>query len=422
MGRARLPTLLALVIAGEAIFGLPFHVARFFRPTLLEVLGFTNQELGQLFAVYGILAFVSYLPGGPIADRFSVRLLLTSSLVLTGAAGLYLGTFPSHRGLTFVFGFFGVTTILLFWAALIRATREWGGSSDQGKAFGFLDGGRGLFAAGLASLALIPFQLALPEDPSAATAHDRMLALRNVIWLYTASTLAAAVLVWWLVPATPPSQERRARSPFHLIAETMKQPSVWLQALIVVCAYSAYKGLDNYGLYAAQVYGMNEVRSAELSIIAAWIRPLAAICTGFIADGVRPSRAVLYCFLGLVAGYLGFVLIDAERHLLVVLWSNVVVTSASIFGLRGIYFALMEESEVPVHITGTAVGLISLVGFTPDIFVAPVAGWILDRSPGPVGHRQFFMLLTCVAALGAVAAVALARRLGSARLHLDQSG
>lgn len=411
MGRSRLFTLAALVIAGEAIFGLPFHVARFFRPTLLEVLGFSNQELGQLFAVYGVLAFLSYLPGGPIADRFSVRTLLTSSLVLTGLAGLYLATFPGYLGLAVVFGFFGITTILLFWAALIRATREWGGESDQGKAFGFLDGGRGLFAAGLATVALIPFQLLLPDDPALVTTAARTGAMRSVIWLYTASTLGAALLVWWMVPASPPVEERKPLPALSAVLEVLREPSVWLQALIVVCAYSAYKGLDNYGLFAAQVYGMSEVEAAKVSIIAAWIRPVAAVGTGYVADHLRPTRAVLACFLFLVIGYAGFILYDAGGHVPLVLWANITVTAASIFGLRGVYFALMEESRVPAAITGTAVGLISLIGFTPDIFVAPVAGWILDQNPGAVGHRHFFLFLGTLASLGALAAILLARRI-----------
>jgi hypothetical protein len=37
-----------LIIAGEMIFGLPFHTARFFRPTLLEAFGFTNTQLDWL--------------------------------------------------------------------------------------------------------------------------------------------------------------------------------------------------------------------------------------------------------------------------------------------------------------------------------------------------------------------------------------
>ena len=43
-----------LILAGELVFGLPFHTARFFRPSMLEVFGFTNTQLGDLFALYGM--------------------------------------------------------------------------------------------------------------------------------------------------------------------------------------------------------------------------------------------------------------------------------------------------------------------------------------------------------------------------------
>jgi hypothetical protein len=41
----------ALVMAGEAIFGLPFLVARNFRLTLLDVFGISNLQLGTSFSV-----------------------------------------------------------------------------------------------------------------------------------------------------------------------------------------------------------------------------------------------------------------------------------------------------------------------------------------------------------------------------------
>ena len=63
----RFITMFALVMAGEAIFGLPFLVARIFRPTLLDVFGITNLELGTAFSFYGVVALLAYLPGGPIA-------------------------------------------------------------------------------------------------------------------------------------------------------------------------------------------------------------------------------------------------------------------------------------------------------------------------------------------------------------------
>ena len=126
----------ALVIAGEMVFGLPFHTARFFRPTLLEVFGFTNTQLGDLFAVYGITAMLSYFPGGALADRYSARKLLTLSLFATAAGGLYMATIPGAMQMALLYGFWGVTTIFLFWGALIRATRDWGGQAAQGTAFG----------------------------------------------------------------------------------------------------------------------------------------------------------------------------------------------------------------------------------------------------------------------------------------------
>lgn len=401
--------MLALIIAGEAIFGLPFHVARFFRPTLIEAFGFTNTELGTLFSFYGVLAMISYLPGGPLADRFSARRLLTGSLLLTGLTGFYLATIPGYSGLSILFAFFGVTTILLFWAALIRATREWGGKQDQGKAFGILDGGRGLFAAGLASLAMIPFNAAFDGDPSQATHTMRIEAIRSVVYVYTASTLAAAAVVWFFVPESEAQPGGGPRLDWRQVKHAFAMPTIWLQALIVVCAYSAYKGIDNYSLFAVQAYGMDEVEGAQVSVYAAWIRPVAAVGAGLLADKLSPTKATALCFSVLIGGYALFALVPPNPSRASILWLNIFVTCATIFGLRGVYFAIMEEVEVPTAITGTAVGLISLIGFTPDIFVAPVAGVLLDRTPGTAGHQHFFIVLAAFAAVGLVATLALRR-------------
>lgn len=62
------------------IFSLPFHIPRFFRPTVLDVFGLSNTQLGDIFAVYGVVALAAYFPGGAIADRYSVRTLIALSL------------------------------------------------------------------------------------------------------------------------------------------------------------------------------------------------------------------------------------------------------------------------------------------------------------------------------------------------------
>ena len=72
--------IICLIIAGELIFGLPYHVLRYFRPTMLEVFDLSNTNFGDAFAIYGITALLSYFPSGVIADHFSARKLMSLSL------------------------------------------------------------------------------------------------------------------------------------------------------------------------------------------------------------------------------------------------------------------------------------------------------------------------------------------------------
>lgn len=57
----RIVFMLALILAGELIFGLPFHTTRYFRPTFLQVFGLSNTQLGDIFAVCGITAMLAWL-------------------------------------------------------------------------------------------------------------------------------------------------------------------------------------------------------------------------------------------------------------------------------------------------------------------------------------------------------------------------
>lgn len=397
--------MLGLIVAGEAIFGLPFHVARFFRATVLDVFGLTKTQLGSAQAIYGVTAMLSYFPGGTLADRFSARKLLCTSLVLTSAGGLYMTSFPGMRGSMILWGFYGLSTILLFWAALIRATRDWGGKGEQGRAYGLLDGGRGLLAAILASLGVVVFALIFPEDAEATLAQKQD-ALRWVIYGYTVVTLAAAVLVWFGVPENDYSDAKRDRAetkaegPRHHIGRVVRLPLVWMQATIVLCAYVGFKGFDNYSLFAVEAYGMNEVEAARLVSYSAWVRPVAALGAGLLADRIRSSRVIVVFFGVLLASNLYFGLVPPTPGATGMLLSNVLIASTAIFALRGVYFALLQEATVPTAVTGTAVGVVSVIGYTPDIFVSLLGGILLDRAPGVAGHQHFFLCMGAFAALG----------------------
>lgn len=406
--RSRFLVMFTLVLAGELIFALPFHVPRYFRPSVLEGFGLSNADLGDAFAVYGVTAMLAYFPGGAIADRFSPRRLMACSLAATAAGGAFLATFPGFTGMAVLYGWWGITTILLFWAAMIRATRAWGGRATQGLAFGLLDGGRGLTAALFATLAVALFGSLL----GAAAEVDGVLrqrALTGVIAFYSLATAAAAALAWRYVPDPPPGA-LVPRSDFADLRAVLRERLVWLQAGVVICAYCGYKGLDNYALYAYDVLGMGETEAARFTAQAAWLRPVAALAAGLVADRAGAARtiAALFAVLALAYGLLGG--LDGSTLPAALVVANLAVTFFGVFALRGVYFALLEETAVPRPLTGAAVGLISLVGYTPDVFFAPVAGRMLDASPGVAGHQHYFVLLTGIAIIGLVLAGALAGR------------
>jgi len=396
-----------LIFAGEMVFGLPFGTARFFRPTMLEVFGFTNTQLGDLFAVYGITAMLSYFPGGAIADHFSARTLLATSLIATALGGVYMATIPGPWEMAILYGFWGVTTIFLFWGALIRATREWGGKSEQGMAFGVLEGGRGITAALVASLMVVVLAFYMPDDARLATDEQRRTGFQMVVLGYSAVTFVAGVLAWVFIRA--PSDEPVARlNPLPNMALVLGRPIIWMQAAVVVCAYCTYKAVDYYSLYLVEVLGKDEVEGARLTSWGAWIRPFAALFAGWVADRFDATRSIGIFFLILAVVYasLSVLMPDSVGHGIVYL--NLGVSLFAVFALRGIYFALLQETRTPKHITGAAVGLISVVGYTPEIFFAPIAGRILDATPGVGGFSNLFMLLAAITTVGVVIAMSLA--------------
>lgn len=311
-----------------------------------------------------------------------------------------MATFPGGVEMALLYGYWGVSTILLFWGALIRAARDWGGHRSQGVAFGILDGGRGLVAAGFALTAVTALTFYLPVDSLLDASVERRQGLRAVILLYTAVTAGCGVLTWFLIPDPEEAGVLRDRPLLDAMMRVLRRPAVWAQAAVIVCAYSAFKGLDNYSLYAVQVLGLDEVEAARLVAWASYLRPVAAVLTGVAADRFSAGRAIAVAFAGLVVCYALLAVAVPSSAWLPLIYANFFASFFAAFALRGVYFALLEETRTPRHLTGATVGAVSFIGYTPEIFFAPITGRILDQAPGLPGHQHYFMFLAGVALTG----------------------
>ena len=259
-----------------------------------------------------------------------------------------------------------------------------------------------------AAIAVGILALYLPTETALVTDLDRRAGLRSIILYYSLITLLSAGIVWFLVPHARDIVSRH-RNPFAGVPEVMRRPLIWAQAGVIICAYCGYKGLDNYSLYAVQVLGMNEIDAAMLATYGAYVRPVACVMAGLIADRFDSARSIAVMFAMLVASYSVLAVATPDSTALALIYINIFVTFFAVFALRGVYYALLEETRTPKHLTGASVAVIAFIGYTPEVFFGPVTGRILDANPGVPGHLNYFAFLAAVSVAGVLVTLLLIR-------------
>ena len=397
-------SLLYLVIVGELVFSLPFHISRFFRPSLLEEFSYTNTMLGYAFSIYGLTALMCYLPGGYIADKVSPKYLLFLSLLLTSIGGLFLLTKPGYLGLCLIYGFWGITTILFFWAALIKATRNIAGDR-QGFSFGVLEAGRGLVASLCGSIAVLIYSSNFIANLISKLFYTSESSLYAVIFFYSLITFLSSMMVLFFFRDTNIKENKKININFDNIFKNIV-PIICI-SIVVLAAYSGYKGIDYYVYYFYEIFEYSKEKSSQVITNLSYLRPIAAILAGIIADKISSKLSCLTLFISMIFSYTVLSFINFSSSTLILIYLNFIISMIAIFSLRGIFYSLLEEVKLPITITGIAVGIVSFVGYMPDIFIGPIFGYFLDKSGEINSFQNCFVVLLIFSLVGLIASLKL---------------
>ena len=400
-----------LILSGEFIYFLPYVLSRVFRPTFLDVFQLNNFQLGSLFSVYGVVALLSYIYGGVITDRYSPRKLMSSALFLTALGGLVLASYPSYQTLQILYGYWGFTSVFLFWGAMIKATRLWGGDNNQGKAFGFLDGGRGIVAASMGSIGVFVFSIVLTSDIESASVLERQEAFRYVILLssFMVAFIGLLVLIFLRNMEDKNTNFELPLNTLTNIKGVLKNESIWLLMLIIMCAYVGYKVTDIYSLYASEVMLYDQIEAAEVGALQLYLRPIVCIAIGLLADRTKNMFWIIFGFVTMLIGALIFSFGIIKPDMNFIFFLSLVILAVGTYSIRALYFAVLKEANVAFALTGTAVGIISVVGYSPDIFAGPIMGYLLDENPGIIGHQYVYFMLVIFSIIGLIASIRFAR-------------
>ena len=71
-----------------------------------------------------------------------------------------------------------------------------------------------------------------------------------------------------------------------------------------------------------------------------------------------------------------------------------------IFSMRAVFFAPIDEIKVPKEISGAAMSIACILGYSPQMFAFTLYGSILDKFPGILGFRIVFSFMVGFSLLG----------------------
>ncbi len=386
--------LVLITIAGAMIYGLPYFRSYFY-DAYLETYNLTNVQMGTFGSMFGIFGMISYLFGGVVADMVSTRKLMSVSLILTGLGGLLHLMNPSYVMLLAIYALWGFTSLFAFWPSLLKSLREIASDDEQSKAYGFMDGGRGIVYAidAVCFMAIFGYFQKKAGDLGG---------LNAVIVYYSAIAIVLGIVLFFLMKEHKPAEAAAAKDDSDKISiaqvkEVIKMPAVWILSAILCCTYVMNIAFWYFTPYATSTFGMTAAAGAFVTAAAQWVRPVAAFGGGALADKIGRSKIMYVTFSMMGIGTLLLAVMGNMGSGLFI--ALCILIYAGMYGGYSMAFSMMDEGGIPIRVAGTAIGLVCTLGYLPEVFVPFISGKLLDTF-GDAGYRYLFIGIVVIMAIG----------------------
>ncbi|MFW5488858.1 MAG: MFS transporter [Desulfovibrio sp.] len=393
-------SILALSFAGGSIYTLPY-IKYVFYDTQIEVMGISNTQSGFLLSMYALGCILSYIPGGLITDKISPRKSIAVSLFGTAVLGMAYGLTFSYTLSLGIWFLFALTTAFVFWTSLMKAIGMAGDSDEQARLYGLYYAGNGIAAAIINSLALKAFTWGSTPRES----------LFYAVAIMSASMVLSGVLILMFLKEGKTESAAEDKFDFSVVKDITKNPMVWCFSLIVFSGYAIYSSTSYFTPYLTNVVGLSVEESGAYSIVRSYLFYLLAPFGGYLADRIFHSTAKLFLALfAMLAVIIGGVLYLPETMSITAISLYTLLPGALGLMLYGLVFSVVREAGIPLKVAGTAIGIASIIGYTPDFFFSAMFGSWLDAYGNQKGYAMIFTFLAAIAVLGAVMSLIIVKK------------
>lgn len=382
-------TFMIICMTCGIITELPYLRWALYEP-MREALGQSNTQFGMSMSLFGALAAILYIPGGWLADRISHRKLFAVSSIGCGILGIWLATMPSFGATMVIHGLWAITNIGMFWPAMTKAVSLLEEKEGQGKIFGLFEGVRGVF--------VLVMWLGLMQ------VFERLGGISAVIVVLAVLSIICGVVSFFCMADNTGSGTSSDASVLKDMVTALKTPSAWVVAGVIFTVYAAYSSSSYMQAYGQNILGMSAVAAGYVGILRKdVIRLVAAPLSGFISEKMGGKCALLIGIFDVlfIVSLLVLLGLPVGVEYTVITVVIMVVSSFAIYGMRGMYYAIIGEIGTPKRIYGAVAGFAMFIGFLPDAFNATLCGYWLDTYKGALGYRYIFiyMLVTIVICL-----------------------
>ncbi|MGL4860365.1 MAG: MFS transporter, partial [Enterobacteriaceae bacterium] len=311
--------------------------------------------------------------GGYLADRFPVHRVIPLGLIGAGITGIFLSTFPSYNNMLIIFAMLAICSDCLFWPALLKAIRNLGSADEQGRMFGFLEGGRGVVDTLVAFSALGLF-IVMGSGSGG---------LKAAILFYASIDIIVGIATFFLLSGLHGQEQKKEEQSGELkgiaaLKMAMRLPALWLVSLNVFIIYTVYCGLTYFIPYLKDVYGMPVAFVGAYGIINQYcLKIFGGPLGGYLADTrfKSASRYTRWAFIALIPVMLVILWLPASPDMMLVGMTMTLSFALIVFSMRGIFWAPMEEVGIPKQITGQHLVSLAwwatLLGCSPSPSTAP---------------------------------------------------
>ncbi len=388
-----------LLLAAGSIYPL-IYLRQNFETTILETFHISSSELGTYYSMLGTMFLLTYLPSGWLADRVSPRLLLTFSMMATGILGLWYASIPDKSALYWIFLGWGISSGLTFWAALLKGVKMLARPHEQGRFFGGLEGMRGLVEAILATAAVALFSYYVDRKGLAAAET-----LPSVIMLYVYNSFAVGVLCFLFLRLKDDTPVKTSASKNNLLADLrflLAVPELWLIAIIILCGYQLFWATYSFSAFLQEKYTMSASAAAFITVAKLWMRPIGGLGAGFLGDKIGRENVLAITMTLSILGLQALLFLPSTAGSFILLFV-VLLIGIMTYATRGLYWSILESRNIPTRVTGLAIGVISLIAYTPDIYLPKLNGYLADHYTGLAVYQMYFGFIAASGILGLLA-------------------